>query len=353
MRTFTLKLFSLLVVSTLVLAACGGASTAAPTAAAPTTAAATAGPTAKPFRIGLVTDVGKIDDHGFLQASWEGVQMAQTQLGAQVKYIQTTDPKDFDKNIAQFADAGYDVVVCAGFGLVDATLAAAKKYPNVKFLGIAVSYQDALPPNLITLNHPEDQAGFLGGALAAQMSKSGILGSVQATDAVPAVWRYGEGFRAGAKYIKPDIQINVVYHNDVGFDKTFNDPEWGKTTAISMIAKGADVIFAGASDTGNGALLGAAQKGTYAIGMDVDAYEILPDVRAVMLSSSVKLIRDDSFKILQAAMQGQWTSGNVLGQVGLAPYHDLDSKVSADVKAKMDTILKSLRDGSLKTNVAS
>jgi basic membrane protein A len=341
MRTFTLKLFSLLVVSTLALAACGGAATAA----------ATAAPTAKPFRIGLVTDVGKIDDHGFLQASWEGVQMAQTQLGAQVKYIQTTDPKDFDKNIAQFADAGYDVVVCAGFGLVDATMAAAKKYPNVKFLGIAVSYTDALPPNLITLNHPEDQAGFLGGALAAMMSKSGILGSVQATDAVPAVWRYGEGFRAGAKYIKPDIQINVIYHSDVGFDKTFNDPEWGKTTAISMIAKGADVIFAGASDTGNGALEGAAQKGTYAIGMDVDAYEILPDVRPVMLSSSVKLIRDDSFKILQAAMQGQWTSGNVLGQVGLAPYHDLDSKVPADVKTKMDTILQSLRDGSLKTNV--
>lgn len=332
--------YAILLVSVFVLAACSSAPAAAP-----------AQPTAKPFRIGLVTDVGRIDDKGFLQSTWEGVQLAEKELGAEVQYIQTTDPKDYAKNIAQFADAGYDVIVCPGFGIAEATLEAAKKYPNIKFIGIAHSYNEEPPPNLVNLNHPEDQAGFLGGALAALMSQSGQIGSVQATDVVPPVWRYGEGFRAGALYVRPDIQINVVYHNDVGFDKTFNDPEWGKTTAISMIDKGADVIFAGASDTGNGAILGAAQKGIPAIGMDIDAYNILPDARPVLVSSAVKLLTEDTFELIKTTKDGTWKSGNVLGDVGLAPYHEWDEQVPADVKAKMEEILQGLRDGSIKTNV--
>lgn len=345
--------FVAMVVGVMVLAACATApsSFTQPSQAPAANAQPTQVAAAKPFRVGLVTDVGKIDDKGFLQATWEGVQQAEKELGAEVKYIQTTDPKDYAKNLEQFADAGYDVIVAPGFGIADATLAAAKKYPNIKFIGVAQTYAEEPPPNLVNLNHPEDQAGFLGGALAALMSKSGQIGSVQATDAVPPVWRYGEGFRAGAKYAKPEIQLNVVYHNDVGFDKTFNDPEWGKTTASSMIDKGADIIFAGASDTGNGALLGAAQKGAGAIGMDVDAYNILPDAQPAMISSAVKLLTPDTFNLIKTVKDGTFKSGNVLGEVGLAPYHNWDSKVPADVKAKMEEILKGLRDGTIKTNV--
>lgn len=355
MRKWNIIALGAILVMALALAACATQVPApAQQPAQQPTQASAAQPTqaaAQPFRVGLVTDVGKIDDKGFLQSTWEGVLMAQKELGAEVKYIQTTDPKDYNKNLEEFAEAGYDVIVAPGFGIADATLAAAKKYPNIKFIGVAQTYAEEPPANLVNLNHPEDQAGFLGGALAALMSKSGQIGSVQATDAVPPVWRYGEGFRAGAMYAKPDIQLNVVYHNDVGFDKTFNDPEWGKTTAISMIDKGADVIFAGASDTGNGALLGAAQKGVGAIGMDVDAYNILPNAQPAMISSAIKLLTPDTFKLIKTVKDGTFKSGNVMGDVGLAPYHDWDSKVPAEVKARLDEILAALRDGSLKTNV--
>ena len=113
------------------------------------------------------------------------------------------------------------------------------------------------------------------------MSKSGQIGAVLGTDVVPPVWRFGEGYRAGALYVKPDTKVNVVYHNDVGFDKTFSDPEWGKTTALSMIDKGADVIFGAGGKTGNGALLACAEKGCYAIGVDTDQYFTVPEAQKV------------------------------------------------------------------------
>ena len=154
-------------------------------------------------------------------------------------------------------------------------------------------------PGVAGLIFPEDQAGFLAGALAALMSKSGKIGAVLGTDAVPPVWRFGEGYKAGAKYVNPDIKLNVVYHNDVGFDKTFVDPEWGKTTALSMIDKGADVIFGAGGKTGNGALLGGAEKNVYAIGVDTDQYLTVPEAQKVLLTSAMKLIIPGVFNLIK------------------------------------------------------
>ncbi|MGB9522007.1 MAG: BMP family ABC transporter substrate-binding protein, partial [Anaerolineales bacterium] len=166
------------------------------------------------FCVGLVTDVGKIDDKSFNQSTWEGVKQAEKELGAKVQYIETTDSKDYDKNIATFADAKYDVIVTVGFALGEATIAAAKKYPDIKFIGVD-QFQSETIPNLAGLIFPEDQSGFLVGALAAMMTKTKKIGAVLGTDAVPPVWRFGEGYRAGAAYIDPTVEVTVVYHNDV------------------------------------------------------------------------------------------------------------------------------------------
>lgn len=303
------------------------------------------------FCVGLVTDVGKIDDKSFNQSTWEGVKQAEKELGAIVQYIETTDSKDYDKNIATFADANYDVIVTVGYALGEATIAAAKKYPNIKFIGVD-QFQAEAVPNVAGLIFPEDQAGFLVGALAAMMTKTGKIGAVLGTDAVPPVWRFGEGYRAGAQYVNPNIEVNVVYHNDVGFDKTFTDPEWGKTTAISMIDKGVDVVFGAGGKTGNGALLGAAEKGVYAIGVDTDQYYTVPEAQKVLLSSAMKLLTPGTFELIKMAKEGNFPSGNYVGKAGYAPYHDLDSQVPAEVKAKMEEIDKALKDGSLQTGVS-
>jgi basic membrane protein A len=305
------------------------------------------------FCVGLVTDVGKVDDKSFNQSSWEGVQQAEEELGAHIKYIETTDSKDYDKNIAQFGDANYDVIVTVGFNLGEATVAAGQQYPNIKFIGVdQFQAPGAEVANVVGLVFPEDHSGFLAGALAAMLSETGKIGAVLGTDAVPAVWRFGEGYRAGAAYISPDVEVTTVYHNDVGFDKTFTDPEWGKTTAVSMIDKGVDIVFGAGGKTGNGALQGAAEKGMLAIGVDTDQYYTVPECQEVMLTSAMKLLIPGVFDLIEMAKDGNFPSGgNFVGLAGLAPYHDCAGLVPADVSAKVDEIDAALRDGSLQTGV--
>ncbi len=310
---------------------------------------------AEVFCVGLVTDVGKIDDKSFNQSAWEGVQKAKEDgIATVVQYIETTDSKDYDKNISTFGDAGYDVIVTVGFALGEATVAAAAKYPDVKFIGVD-QFQAEEVPGVAGLNFPEDQAGFLVGALAAMMSQSHKIGSVLGTDAVPPVWRFGEGYRAGAAYADQQMgtttEVFVVYHNDVGFDKTFVDPEWGAATANSMIDQGADVIFGAGGKTGNGAVTAAAQRGVYAIGVDTDQYYTLPEAAPRMLSSAMKLITPGVYELIKMAKEGNFPSGNYFGKAGYAPYHDLENEVPAEVKAKMEEINAGLLDGSIQTNV--
>jgi len=299
--------------------------------------------------VGLVTDVGKIDDKSFNQSAWEGVKLAE-ELGATVQYIETTDAKDYDKNIATFADEGYDVIVTVGFALGEATAAAAAKYPDVDFVGVDQFQAEAIA-NVAGLNFPEDQAGFLVGALAAMMSETGKIGAVCGTDAVPPVWRFGEGYRAGAAYIDPAVEVNVVYHSDVGFDKTFVDPEWGAATANSMIDKGVDTVFGCGGKTGNGAVTAAAQAGKYGIGVDTDQYLTLPEAAPRMLSSAMKMITPGVYDLIKLSNDGALPAGNYFGAAGYAPFHDLDAEVPAEVKTKMEEINAALVDGSLQTGV--
>ena len=344
---------ALLIVVSMVLTACG--------ASAPSEADCTK---AEVFCVGLVTDVGKVNDKSFNQSAWEGVQKSKTDGVADVvQFIETADAKDYAKNISTFGEAGYDVIVTVGFGLGEATAAAAKASPNIKFIGVDQFQEwpytedtaDDIA-NMTGLNFPEDNAGFLVGALAAMMSQSHVIGAVCGTDVVPPVWRFGEGYKAGAAYADgmngTSTEVQVVYHSDVGFDKTFTDPEWGAQTAKAMMDNGADAVFGCGGLTGNGAVTAAAQAGKYAIGVDTDQFFTLPEAAPMMLSSAMKLIIPGVAELVAAAKAGSIEGGNYVGDAGYAPYHDLDSKVPAEVKTAMEKLYAALLDGSVTTGVS-
>jgi basic membrane protein A and related proteins len=363
------------------LAACGGEQpTAAPAVSATDTPAAAVQPTdtvaaAQPtetqamagetptsgaatgakLKVGLVTDVGRLNDKSFNQSSWEGVQQAQKELGVEAKAIETQDTKDYAKNIGQFVDEKYDVIVTVGFALGEATTKAAMDNPTIKFIGVDQFQDPSKPvvPNLAGLVFDEDKAGYLAGVLAASISKSNNIGAVCGTDDVPPVWRYCEAYKTGAMSVKPDIKLPVTSHSDVDITKTFVDPEWGKTTALSMIDKGADVVFGAGGQTGNGAIFAAKEKNIAAIGVDADQYFTIGDeYKGALVSSAMKLLTPGVFDLIKAIQAGSFKPGNNTGTVGLAPYHDWESKVPDDAKKKVQDVDKGLKDGSVKTCVS-
>lgn len=301
------------------------------------------------FCVGLVTDVGQVDDKSFNQSAWEGAQAAAAALGAaEVNYVETADAKDYGSNIDLFANDGYDVIVTVGFAMGEATIEAAGRYPDISFIGVD-QFQAEAVPNLAGVIFPEDKSGFLAGALAGMLTESNTIASVLGTDLVPPVVAFNEGYKAGAAYVNPDVTVIDTYHPG-GLDVAFTDPEWGASTAAQAMDQGADVVFGAGGQTGNGAIIEvASNEGVWCIGVDTDQWETVPEARPCLVSSAMKLITPSVETLIAEANAGTMTSGNFVGPVGLAPFHDFEDQIPQEIKDTLNEIDAGLADGSIST----
>ena len=302
------------------------------------------------YCVGLVTDTGKVDDKSFNQAAWEGTQKAAEAAGAFAKYIETTDPKDYANNIGQFAAKGYDTIVTVGFLMGEATGIAAAEYPDINFIGVD-QFQGEEIPNVTGLVFSEDQAGYAAGYLAGLMTKTNKIGAVLGTDTVPPVKLFGEGYKVGAKAANPDVEVTLVYHEP---NNAFNDPEWGAAESRKQLDQGADIIFAAGGNTGNGGLIEIAKdpgagETIFCIGVDVDQFNTVPQAAKCLLTSAEKKLVSGTEALVLDSFAGGLTGGNFFGPTGLAPYHDTDAAVPADVKAAVEAVIAGLADGSIQT----
>jgi basic membrane protein A len=307
----------------------------------------------KTWKVGLVTDVGKLSDKSFNANSYQGVQDAQADksLCIQGKAIESNQPTDYQKNMQTFADAGYDVIVAVGALMSDDSVAFAKAHPSIKVVQVDPTGAETPPSNWVGLAFREDQAGFMAGALAGLYTKSNVIGGVYGLN-VPAVVRYRTGFENGAKYTNPNIKVLGVYQP--AGPTAFNDPDWGKARGLEFIDQGADILFGAGGNTGNGALLAALQQSKTCIGVDVDQFISYPDVDGCLITSAEKHLSLAVKDALSKIVKGQFANGfsrfdAANGGVGIAPYHNYDSKVPADVKTKLDSIQQQLAAGTLKT----
>ncbi len=327
--------------------------TAAPAEEATAAPAEEAAPAAEmqPMQIGLVTDVGRINDRSFNQSAWEGVQAAAAEMGLaeeDVKYIETQDAKDYADNMQQFIDAGFNVIVTVGYALGGATIEAAQANPDIHFIGVD-QFQEEATPNVTGLVFSEDQAGYLAGVLAASLSKSGTIAAVLGTDLVPPVVAFKEGYEAGAKATNPDIKVISTFHPGE-LSQAFTDPEWGAATAKQAIDQGVDVIFGAGGMTGNGALQEVAtHEGLFCIGVDTDQWETLPAAHPCLVSSATKPIAPGLMTVLQEVAAGNAPSGNFSGGGSLAPFHDFEDVVPQEVKDLLEQTKAGLADGSIST----
>jgi basic membrane protein A len=345
MKKFSFVL-AIVLVASMLLAACGGAASS------------------KQLKVGLVTDTGGVNDKSFNQSAWNGVQKAAKEFGYSANFIESKVQTDYEKNIDQFATEGYDVIVTVGFLMGDATAAKAKQYPNIKFAIIDNAYfpskgsaacadtvkdcyADGGLKNVTSLMFQEDEVGFLAGILAAGMSKTGTICSVSGAE-IPPVVRFITGYQNGAKWLKPDIKALNVYI------PSFVDPAKGKETGLSMIGQSCDVIFGVGGNTGNGGLLAAKENGLMAIGVDVDQYNTYPEVKDALLSSAAKNVDVAVYEFLKTVQSGTFKAGMSTanlknGGIGLAPFHDWESKVPADLVAKLKEADAGLKAGTIAT----
>jgi basic membrane protein A len=333
----------------MLLAACAPTTTPTTAPAAPvqptTAPAATAAapPDGSSIKVGLVTDTGGVNDQSFNQSAWEGVQKAAKDMGFQAKFIESRQPTDYEKNIDAFATEGYNVIITVGPLMGDATALKAQQYPDIKFAIVDNAYADGGLANVTSLMFAEDQVGFLAGVLAGGMSKSGFVCSVSSMR-TPQSDRYVISFHAGATWqAGPELKIMNNYINIKTTDEnvpSFDDSTQGKETALRLIGNGCDVVFGVGGDAVNGALLAAKENNLPAVGADVDQYNTYPEVKDALISSAQKNVDAAVYNYLKTVADGSVKAGistSTLqnGGVGLAPFHDWDSKIPADLKAQI------------------
>lgn len=264
-------------------------------------------------------------------------------------YIETVDSRDREKNIAFFAQRGYDVIITVGFSIADETASSAKHNPNIKFIGVEQP-QPTKYPNLSGLIFHEDQSGFLAGALAAMLTQTNHVAAVCEEKFLDPMRRYCDGFKEGSRLINPKIKTDVIYR-DGASETLFNDPAWGNATALQVVRDGADVVFAAGGSTADAALSSAANQGAAVIGAETDAYARLTDVRPRLVSSALNDIRLGVRDLMRLTRTGKFPSGEFFGQIGLAPFHGWESQIPQAVKDRLLKITNGLNDGSTQTNV--
>ena len=295
----------------------------------------------------LVTDTRGLDDNGINQDTWAGLETSKSNgLIDHIAYIESIDTRDYLKNISYFSDNSYDLIVTSGVGLQDETAQAADLYPDSVFIGINQA-DDEPRPNLVTITFPEDQMGFVAGVLAARLSDTRVVGAVCETSGLPAMWRYCEGFRAGAIYEDEDIKVLVAYRDDGDREFLFIDEKWGYETANKLIFRGADVIFAAGGLTGQGALQAAAEAGIPAIGVERDQAGAMAESGRSVAASFLGQAGLEVQKVIRLLGTGDVT-GDQIGQFG---FMSSERYVPESLKNELNELIFKLWSGEINTSV--
>lgn len=298
------------------------------------------------FCVGLVVDSTGINDNAFNQSAWNAVQRTKADLNAQVDYIESQNPGEFGRDIKSFADQGYDVVVTVSSSMRDSTLLVAAEYPETHFIGVD-QHQFSEVSNVSGLIFSERKAGFLAGVLAGILTTTKIVGVISDPESINANRSYKEGFESGLKSVRPETVIFLEFHSGQSTTSS-NGLSWGATTAKEMSDKDADIIFVSGGIDGKDALLEVAQtQNTFCIGANADQWLLMPEAQDCIVSSAVKDIETGVFELIAWVVLGQAKQGNYLGNVSLAPFHDYENSMTAEVRVFLKEVNAGIESGDI------
>ncbi len=307
------------------------------------------------FTVGQITDVGGIDDKSFNQTAWRGAQMAMEELPVRAVFLESQQQTDYEKNLNEFISQNKDLIITVGFLLADATKAAAEANPNSNF---AIIDSPSSAPNVKGLLFDVAQPSFLAGYLAAGMSETGVVCTYGGIN-IPPVVEFMIGYQNGVEYYNEQNGASVDllgWDNAVSdgvFAGNFESTDDGRRLAEVFFDEGCDVIFPVAGPVGLGSAAAARERGLMMIGVDSDQYVSAPEFGSVFLSSVLKNMDKAVFDTIAALVDGTLTLGdNYLGTlenggVGLAPYHDFEDKVPAELTAQIQQVIQDIIDGKI------
>lgn len=267
------------------------------------------------IRVGIVFDIGGKNDRSFNAAAWEGVKRAEKDMPICLYDVEPGNPTSIEPAMRAFAEKGYDLIIGVGFAQGPILKRVATDYPNIKFAIIdGVIFEDdgkTPKPNVASLVFREHEGSYLVGMIAAEKSKTGVLGFLGGMD-IPLIHRFQKGYEEGAKAVNPNVQ---VVSNYVGVtDGAWNNPGKGKELALAQIERNADVIFTAAGNSGLGAFDAVEQYGKnaqgeanrFVIGVDSNQNAVKP---GFVLTSMVKRVDNAVYDVVREVLNGQFKGG--------------------------------------------
>src|SRR5579884_2255985 len=326
------------IVAALAVAAFGAASGSAKTASK-----------ASSFKLGVVTDIGGLNDHGFNHLAYEGLLEAKKQLHIGGEVIPTSSASDYVANLEKAAQDGNNLVVAVGFDFATPLQTVAQAFPNTKFAIIDYDASTIKNPktkkpfkNIEGLEFLSQQSGYLVGYLSGLISKAKHYTTVSTVGGqkIPSVDSYIAGFQAGGKAADPSLKFLNNYSDD------FADQAKCETIANTQISQGSKIIFQVAGGCGLGALQAAKQHGDYGIGVDADQGYL----GSYILTSALKKVDVAVVQATRDLMKGKFFGGgNIINSVatGGAGYGKLDA-VAKPYASKLQQILNEIKSGKIK-----
>ncbi len=314
------------------------------------------------IKVGIVFDIGGKNDRSFNAAAWEGVKRANQDLEIVLRDVEPGNPTSIEPAMRAFAEKNFDLIIGIGFAQGPIMQRVAQDYPNIKFAivdGVILDKDGKPLPNVASLVFREHEGSYLVGMIAAQKSKSGVLGFVGGMD-IPLIHRFATGYEEGAKSVNPNIR---VLHNYVGVtDAAWNNPGKGKELALNQIEQGADVIFTAAGNSGLGAFDAVEQYGRnssgeankFVIGVDSNQNGQRP---GFVLTSMVKRVDNAVYDVVKEVKAGNFQGGFHsfgLDKDGVAYAMDENNKslISPDVINKVEDAKKRIVAGEIKVTDA-
>jgi basic membrane protein A len=267
------------------------------------------------IKVGIVFDIGGKNDRSFNAAAWDGVRRAEKDLPICLHDVEPGNPTSIEPAMRAFAEKNFDLIIGVGFAQGPIMQKVAEDYPNIEFAIVdgVIFEKDGKTPkqNVASLVFREHEGSYLVGMIAAEKSKTGVLGFVGGMD-IPLIHRFAKGYEEGAKAVNPNAKVVVNY---VGVtDAAWNNPGKGKELALSQINQGADVIFTAAGNSGLGAFDAVEQFGKnssgeankFVIGVDSNQNGVKP---GFVLTSMVKRVDNAVYDVVKEVLGGQFKGG--------------------------------------------